>query len=106
MSQRKTLKMASHVELTIRRPDGNIEVVRHPKFAAINDQIFAQLVSATKAAGRGDILSYANITKDVEETDVVLAQRLAGEAADHAYDAYKAGHDAIARMSAGGEKGE
>lgn len=104
MSQRKTLQMASHVELTIRRPDGSIEVVRHPKLAAINDRIFALLVSATKAAGRGDVLSYANITKDVEETDAVLAQRLAGEADDRAYYAYEAGHDATVRMSAGGEK--
>lgn len=46
--------------LTIRRPDGNVEVVINNKQAiggVIAPKLFAQMVAATKAAGRGEILS-------------------------------------------------
>lgn len=47
-------------ELTIRRPDGKIELVINNKQAVngiIAPKLFAQMVAATKGAGRGEILS-------------------------------------------------
>lgn len=55
-------------ELTIRRPDGSVEVVRNDKLGKINDVVFAKVRAATKAAGRGDVLSYRNLTKDAAYT--------------------------------------
>lgn len=58
-----TIEVPIHVLLTVRRPNGEIEKVEVTPggFKAINDKIFAQMVKATKDAGRGDILSYENI---------------------------------------------
>lgn len=43
-----------------KRPDGNIETVDvSEKFpSGLTDAMFAQMAAATKAAGRGDLLSY------------------------------------------------
>lgn len=100
---RKTLEIADYVEITIRRPGGEIEMVRHPSLPALNDAAFARIAEATKAAGRGEALSYQNFTKEILESDEVYAARLKGEADDRAYYAYKAGHDAVVAMSAMGE---
>lgn len=94
-----TLTIPSHVELTVRRPNGDTEVIRHPSLTSINDKVFAQIAASTKAAGRGEVLSYSNVTKQVEESDEMYAQRLAGEAADRA----TASTRNIERMMARGE---
>ena len=73
----------SHVELTVRRPNGTVEVVRADKLGEfINDKVFASVVAQTKAAGRGDVLSYTNVTATHTETDAQYATRLAGEKRD------------------------
>ena len=77
-----TYTTPSHVELTVRRPNGNVEVVSNDKLTQINDRTFAQIVAQTKAAGRGDVLSYTNVSKNVVETDAQYAARLAGEKRD------------------------
>lgn len=82
------LTVHSHSELTIRRPNGAIEVARHP--AELNNALFARIQSATKAAGCGDVLSYTLKTQPVPEP----AGYAAGVAADRAYEA---GRSAIYR---------
>jgi|GEM_PF-3102599 len=74
----------SHVDLTVRRPNGNVEVVRNDKLIQINDRTFAQIVAQTKAAGRGDVLGYTNVTATHTETDAQYATRIAGEKSDAA----------------------
>jgi len=54
VSQRKA-------EVTIRRPDGTVETVVHPKIDWFNDLIFSQMKKAMNIAGRGEVLSYRNI---------------------------------------------
>lgn len=63
------ITVTSHVELTVQRPNGDIDVVNHPKFKQINDNIFSQIVKGTKNAGKGDVLSYKNCTKTEEIID-------------------------------------
>jgi hypothetical protein len=101
---KQTLTIPSHVELTIRRPSGEVETVVIPTDRAreLSDGLFAQIVAATKAAGRGDVLAYKNCTKDVIESDQMYAERLAGEAADREYYASKR----LERMMAYGEADE
>jgi hypothetical protein len=71
----------SHSEITIRRPSGAIEVVRHP--ANLNAALFARVKAGTKAAGKGDCLSYTTHTKQVAEPDG-YAQAVAAERAHDA----------------------
>jgi hypothetical protein len=63
----KMLTVPSHLEITIRRPSGGIETITHPKFRTISDKDFRDIKAATLAAGRGECLSYVNVTKQVEE---------------------------------------
>ena len=73
----------SHVELTVQRPNGTIEIVGTTKFGPeINDTTFARIVAANRDADRGEVLSYRNIREDRVETDAQYAERLAGEQAD------------------------
>lgn len=59
-------KTYSHTELTIRRANGEIEVVRAQNIAfGMTDAKFAAIKKATKAAGRGDCLSYVNVQRDM-----------------------------------------
>lgn len=74
----------SHTEITIRRPSGEIEVVRHP--AALNAGLFARAKAANLAAGTGECLSYKLITKQVAEPEG-YAEAIAAE---RAYDQHRA----------------
>ena len=71
----------SHSEITIRRPSGEIEVATRPE--KLNAALFARLKAGTKAAGRGDCLSYTTHTKQVAEPEGYRA----AVAAERAYDA-------------------
>lgn len=51
----------AHCLLTIRRPDGTIEIVRHPQIASMTPTVLDLSNQAMDAAGRGKILSYENI---------------------------------------------
>jgi Zn finger protein HypA/HybF involved in hydrogenase expression len=59
------------VEVTIRRPDGKIETLIHPKVTYMTTGILNQMNQAMKAANRGEVLSYRNIISKVavEEVD-------------------------------------
>ncbi len=59
-------KTITHCELTVIRPNGKTEIVTlTDKRKDMNDHIFAQIVKGTKAAGKGELVSYRVFTKDV-----------------------------------------
>jgi len=54
MNQGKAIKLT----LTVKRPNGVIETVVHPSLNTITPVQFDQMQAATRAAGRGEVLSY------------------------------------------------
>jgi len=65
MDNKVTYKKTIGVEVVIRRPNGEIEAVDvSSKYYRMTDAAFAKIKAATKAAGRGDALSYRNIQVD------------------------------------------
>jgi len=71
--------------LSIRRPDGHIEVVVNTKHAVggvIPAKLFAQMVAATKSAGRGQILSQR--PNFVPVTPALKREELVGRIRDRA----------------------
>jgi len=77
--------ITTHAELTIKRPDGIVETVR-AKHTPMTDKLLAMYRKATADAGRGEVLSYTNVTKEVETP--AEWDRLA--AAEREYDAHQA----------------
>jgi hypothetical protein len=58
------VEIPSHVMLEVRRPNGDIEMVRLPApWTQLTAQQFAKIQKDTKAAGRGDVISYTNVKK-------------------------------------------
>ena len=57
-------KKTQYVELTIKRPAGELEVVK-TKFATLFPSQFKQIQDGTKNAGRGDVLSFEIIKESV-----------------------------------------
>jgi hypothetical protein len=56
-----TSQATAYPTITVRRPDGAVETVSvASKFVAIDASLFAAIKAATAAAGRGEVLSYAN----------------------------------------------
>jgi len=49
--------------ITIKRPNGDLEVVTAPGTKTLNDRLFSRIAEATKRAGRGECISYRNITE-------------------------------------------
>ncbi len=82
----KQLTVASHVEVTIRRPNGVIETVKVPNSREFGPRDFALCQANTAKAGRGDVLSYTNVTKQIAEPTEYA--RLAAD--ERAYDAHVA----------------
>lgn len=104
-----TYSAPSHVELTIRRPSGVMETVTFPHQKQISKSTFAQIVKATKDAGRGDVLSYTNVTREVAIAPEAIAEMQAMSDAENRYnkehravyaamDAYHEGHRDDDRM--------
>lgn len=78
--------MGRRCEVTIRRPDGQIETVVHPKIDHMTPQMWEMMKDAMRKAGRGECLSYNNI---IEETDSDRDLRAVGDlmrAADRCKD--------------------
>jgi len=69
----KTTKMTDKLEVTVKRPNGEIEVVIHPTLTRLTDTMFEQCKKATKDAGKGDLLSYKTI--EIEEPMTLKEQR-------------------------------
>lgn len=53
-------------EMKIRRPDGRIETIIHPKISRCNDALLRTVNRAMADAGRGQVISYRNIEAVVE----------------------------------------
>lgn len=77
------IEIADHTVMSVRRPNGDIEQVR--KDGGMSDAAFAKIKAATKAAGRGDLLSYTVIMRTT-----VVAGYAAAVTAERADDASKA----------------
>lgn len=65
MSTNNTIEIPSHLEIDVRRPNGDVETIRHPTMRSLTKQQFAAMQQQTRAAGRGEVLSYRNVTKTV-----------------------------------------
>lgn len=57
-------------EVTIKRPDGTIETIIHPKVDYMTDGMLKQANKAMAAAGKGQFINYRNIDAVVEMEDV------------------------------------
>ena len=71
-------------EITVRRPNGQIETAAHPKFETLNDVLFAKIVKATREAGRGECIGYRNIDAvvEMEESDYMSRCERCGKKVD------------------------
>ncbi len=58
-------------EVTIKRPDGTVEICIHPKIDYMTDGIFKAANKAMATAGKGQFVSYRNIDAviELEEAD-------------------------------------
>lgn len=90
-----TVQVPSHVEITVRRPGGNVETVRMPGRTMVSAREIEQIKLQTAKAGRGEVLSVVNVTKAVAAPQP--------SAADLERDAYERNRAAVYRASAGGE---
>ena len=84
-----------YCEVTVKRPNGTLEIIKVPGRAELCDAAFAIMKKATKAAGRGDLVSYKNVTRQI--ADYVMT------AADKTNQAYDNRVKAIANLSATGK---
>lgn len=50
--------------LTVKRPNGVIEVIKYAADDQISPVRFGMIQEATRKAGRGEVLSYENVKKD------------------------------------------
>ena len=75
------MKTKSHTELTVRRPNGAVEVVTVPY--VVLPEVYKKMVAATASAGKGEILSYRVVSEPVPRTihDRVIEE---GEAIERA----------------------
>lgn len=94
------ITIPSHCMVTIRRPNGDIETMDYTKATkgqvrTMSSKVLAMVNKAMAEAKRGEIISYENITKDVESAKP--------SAADLAEERYIREHNDILRASAGGE---
>ena len=90
----------SHCMVTISRPSGDLETIDYTaatrgQVKTITPKLLATVNKAMAQAGRGQIVSYENITKLVEAPKPT--------AADMAAEAHIRQTNAVYRMSAGGE---
>lgn len=91
----KTVTIPSHCMVTVRRPDGTVETIRHPKITTMIPKLWAEMKKAMAAAGRGECISYENVTKTVAAIQPTQAEL--------ERDRYERERDTIYRASAGGE---
>ena len=77
-NQGKAIKLT----LTVKRPNGEIESIVHPKLTFITEAQFKQIQKDTKAAGRGEVLSYEIEREIVDNRSLKEQERKAA-----AYDA-------------------
>ena len=82
----KQITVASHAEITIKRPGGNVEIVTWTGGVELTAGLFNRIQKANKDAGKGDVLGYRNITKTVD----MPVEWAAASTAERAYDTHVA----------------
>lgn len=95
-----TVKIPSHVMVTVKRPNGSIEQMDYTaatkgQVRTMTQKLLATVNKAMAAAGRGEVIAFENVLKDAEAPKPT--------AADLAEEAYIRKTNAIYRMSSGGE---
>jgi hypothetical protein len=67
------------IELTVKRPNGEIEKVLNDKFFSLHPDLFAKMKEATRNAGRGEILSWKDVDgrTDAEKAAHALNDKIA-----------------------------
>jgi len=69
------------IELTIKRPNGEIEKVQTSKFGySLSKVLFGKIQDATKAAGKGEVLSWGKVDDRTAEEKAAhdLADKIEG----------------------------
>lgn len=64
----KTIQDAK-CEITVKRPNGQIETLIHPTIKVMVEGILTQANAAMKAANRGEIINYKNISAIIEKEE-------------------------------------
>lgn len=64
----KTTRTVKYCEVTVRRPNGEVETIRHPKVTEMTPAIWEQFCRAMAGAGKGDGISYDNRSEEVPLT--------------------------------------
>lgn len=90
----KQISINCGVILTILRPSGETERVEFTKFASLAPSTLAAIRKATKAAGKGDVLAWEQMTRLVDAPQPTAADI----AEQRAYEARRA----VERTSANG----
>ena len=88
-----------HTEITVKRPDGLVETLTHPKIDYMTPAIWDQMRKAMTSANKGECLSYRNIDAVVEMEESVYQGHC--ERCGAALDTRKAYHQQE-RMAWGG----
>lgn len=97
----KTIR-TMYVEITVRRPNGTVETVRHPTLLSMSPNMWTRMVKDTYAAGRGTCLSYDNKVDEEQVPMTLREQREAAAAAlATALDRYQDAMDQAIRTSIG-----
>jgi hypothetical protein len=65
----------SYCNVTVRRPNGEVETIRHPSISKMNDRVWAQMKQAMTKAKKGECLSYENLTESKERELTLEEQR-------------------------------
>lgn len=63
--------MKRTTEITVRRPDGKVETLIHPHLTIMDSKILADMQSATRKAGRGEVLGYRNLVDGRDEAEII-----------------------------------
>ena len=63
----------NYCEVTVRRPNGQIETGIHPKVRVMNPALWAQMAAQMAKAGRGECISYRNV--EITIIRIVLSTR-------------------------------
>jgi len=53
------------IEITVRRPEGNIEKVITEKFGNLNKALWQKMIETTRSSGKGECLSYRKIETEI-----------------------------------------
>jgi len=61
----KATRTSRYCQITVRRPNGQTETMRHPKVTEMTPALWAQFCSAMAKAGRGEGVSYQNLTEEL-----------------------------------------